>query len=59
MYDVTIISFLKNFNSRVKANLQKSSFFEIGKNKAILDWEWGLYSAAGDRAEMHHNDKVS
>ena len=24
-------------------------FFEIGKKEDILDWEWGLYSAPGDR----------
>ena len=24
-------------------------FLEIGKKEDILDWEWGLYSAPGDR----------
>ena len=24
-------------------------FWKLGKKKDILDWEWGLYSAPGDR----------
>ena len=41
---------LKSVPGKIFFELQIGNFFwKLGKKKDILDWEWGLYSAPGDR----------